>query len=132
MALTTFRIIYLKILGNVLAVPLTIICNQSMEQVIFPQNMKLADVIPLYKGGDESLVDNYRPISLLMTISKILEKVIYSRVYKFLDKTQQFYKSQYGFRSKHSCEHAVSELIGEIVKGKGKWQTYHSGISGPF
>ena len=49
-------------------------------------------------------------------MSKILEKVIYSRVYQFLDSTGQIYESQYGFRKNHSCEHAVSEVVSEILK----------------
>ena len=76
--------------------------------------MKLAEVIPLHKNGSRRLVDNYRPISLLMTISKILKKVIYTRVYAFLDSAGQLYSSQYGFCSKHSCEDAISELTGNI------------------
>ena len=57
--------------------PLTIIFNQSINTGVFPQIMKLGEVVPLYKKGKTDLVDNYRPISLLMTISKILEKLLY-------------------------------------------------------
>ena len=53
-----------------------------------------------------------------MTISKILEKLVYNRVYTFLNKTNQIYESQYGFHSKHSCEHAISKLVDNILKGK--------------
>ena len=110
----------LKSISQSLCQPLSILCNKSMTEGVFPTAMKIAEVIPLFKKGDEHLVDNYRPISLLLTISKILEKVLYKRVYNFLNSTGQFYKSQYGFRSKHSCEHAVSELLGNIPKGKEK------------
>ena len=79
--------------------------------------MKHADVVPLFKGGDKHGLGNYRPISLLLALSKILKKVIYARVYNFLNDTNQIFKSQYGFRSKHSCEHAISELVGSILKG---------------
>ena len=79
--------------------------------------MKYAEVVPLYKGKEKDLSANYRPISLLVTISKILEKIVYKRTYNFLDTSGQLYSSQYGFRSKHSCENAISELIGQIVKG---------------
>ena len=82
--------------------------------------MKLAEIVPLFKKGDPHQVDNYRPISLLITISKILEKLMYKRVYNFLDNTTQIYSSQYGFRKQHSCEHAVQELVGNILKGKEK------------
>ena len=80
--------------------------------------MKSADVILLYKSKSKENPVNYRPISLLITISKLLEKIIYKRTYSFLEDTDQIYHSQYGFRSKYSCEQAVSELLGKIVKKK--------------
>ena len=80
--------------------------------------MKKADVTPLYKSKDDQECTNYRPISLLLTLSKLLEKVMYTRTYNFLTKTDQFYSSQYGFRQGHSCENAVSELVAEIIKSK--------------
>ena len=92
----------------------------SLEQGIFPDLMKKAEVIPLYKGKERDLCMNYRPILLLLTISKILEKIMYKRTYDFLDGNRQFYNSQYGFRSKHSCENAICELVGHVVKGHGK------------
>ena len=103
-----------------IAKPLSYIFNKSLSQGIFPDIMKIAEVVPLHKSGNPHMIDNYRPISLLMTISKILEKLIYSCVYTFLDKSGQIYDSQYGFRSKHSCEHAISELVGNILKDKEK------------
>ena len=78
--------------------------------------MKLADVFPLHKGKEKFLPTNYRPISLLLTISKVLEKIIYTRTYSFLNECNQLYVSQYGFRNNHSCENAVSELVGHILK----------------
>ena len=98
--------------------PLYVIFNKCLTQGIFPDKMKIADVFPLHKSRNIHMVDNYRPISLLMTISKILEKLVYNHVYTFLNNTNQIYDSQYGFRSKHSCEHAISELVGNILKGK--------------
>ena len=88
-----------------------------MNEGIFPNNMKLADVVPIYKTKEKYKTTNYRLISLLITISKILEKLLYTRTYHFLNSTNQIFKSQYGFHSKHSCENAVQELVGEIVKG---------------
>ena len=95
----------------------------SLEQGIFPDLMKKAEVIPLYKGKERDLCMNYRPILLLLTISKILEKIMYKRTYDFPDGNRQFYNSQYGFRSKHSCENAICELVGHLVKGHKK-RTY--------
>ena len=98
--------------------PLTLICNNSITEGEFPHDMKAADVSPLHKSKERQIVTNYRPISLLITLSKILEKVVYSRVYKFLVETDQLYQSQYGFRSGHSCQNAISELIGTILKNQ--------------
>ena len=75
---------------------------------------KLWDLINRTTG---KIKDNYRPISLLITISKLLEKIIYTQTYGFLDSTGQIFNSQYGFQSKHSCENVVQELVGAVVKG---------------
>ena len=96
--------------------PLSIIFNKSFEESHFPSCMKRAEVVPLYKGKEHTLKTNYRPISLLLTLSKLLEKAMYQRTYDFLDSTNQFYDGQFGFRSKHSCEHAVENLVSDIVK----------------
>ena len=79
--------------------------------------MKLADVCPLFKPKDKSETNNYRPISLLLTLSKLLEKIICDKVYTFLNNTNQVYVSQYGFRSSHSCENAISKLVSAVLKG---------------
>ena len=78
--------------------------------------MKKAIIVPLHKGQSTLELSNYRPISLLITISKLLEKTMYIRVYNYLNKTNQIYESQYGFRARHSCEHAIGELVSEITK----------------
>ena len=78
--------------------------------------MKHGEVVPLYKNGSKKYLANYRPITLLLTISKILEKLVYKRVYRFLNNNNQIYNSQYGFRSNHSCENAITELVSTIVK----------------
>ena len=108
--------IMLKCISDELVVPLCMIINQSLKVGQFPTDMKLADVVPLFKSKDRSLETNYRPISLLSTMSKILEKVVYTRVYNFLTHTEQISNTQYGFRAKHSCEHAVGQLVGTVLK----------------
>ena len=108
----------LKTLKFSISRPMEIIFNKSIAEGVFPEDLKLADVIPLYKNKEKFLVTNYRPISLLVTISKILEKIVYQRTYSFLCSTSQLYQSQYGFRTGHSCENAISELVGTIVKNK--------------
>ena len=87
----------LKELKEVLLVPLEHIFNKSLEEGVFPEKMKTAKVVPLHKGNSREVPSNYRLISLLLTISKVLEKVMYRRVYEFLSDTNQLYVSQYGF-----------------------------------
>ena len=83
---------------------MSIIFNKSMEEGVFPTEIKKADTVPLYKSKAKDDKNNYRPISLLLTVSKLLEKIMYSRTYNFLTKFNQIYNSQYGFRKGHSCQ----------------------------
>ena len=106
----------LKELHPVITKPLATIFNTSLETGVFPSSMKDADTIPLFKSKSKQDSNNYRPISLLITISKILEKIMYTRTIRFLDMHKLFYNSQYGFRKKHSCTDAIMELVGEILK----------------
>ena len=86
----------------------------SLETGQFPENMKITEVLPLFKKGVKHLLNNYRPISLLIKMSKLLEKCIYTRVYNFLIKSNIIYKKQYGFRANHSCKQAIQDLCGHI------------------
>ena len=108
--------ILLKELIPYLCEPLCIIINSSLESGVFPDLMKLAEVVPLYKGKARDQETNYRPISLLTTMSKVMEKVVYKQVYDFLSSTGQICDTQYGFRSRHSCDHAVAQVVGTILK----------------
>ena len=110
--------ILLKKLTKCLLVPLEIIFNKSLNEGTFPDKMKLADIIPLHKSKSTHDCNNYRPISLLITMSKLLEKIIYTRTYNFLERSNLLYTSQYGFREGHSCENAVSELVSEVIKSR--------------
>ena len=87
----------LKKLNKRISSPLCMIFNQSLQEGIFPDLMKMAEVIPLYKGKESDKVINYRLISLLLTISKVLEKIVYNRLIKFITKHDILYDSQYGF-----------------------------------
>ena len=74
-----------------------IILNHSITNHTFPNDMKLAEVIPLFKGKESYLLINYRLVSLLITISKILGKIIYKQLYNFLENNDILYKNQYAF-----------------------------------
>ena len=116
-----------KYIKHEIVSPLTKLINKSLELGVFPDSMKLAHITPLYKSGSECLNTNYRPISLLPVLSKIFEKVMYSRIYSFLQSTNQLFKSQYGFCKHHSCENAVQELLSVITKGFD-WKEYTAAL----
>ncbi len=71
---------------------------------IFPDKLKIAIIIPIYKKDDDTLFINYRPISLLPAISKIFERTIFKQLYKFLNDNKLLYNSQYGSREGHSTD----------------------------
>ena len=98
----------LKALKANLCHPLTTIINMSFATGIYPDQLKIAKVIPIFKKGDKLLVTNYRPISLLSNINKIFEKLVYSRLYSFLEFHNCIYELQFGFRAKHSTQHALA------------------------
>ena len=74
------------------------IFNLSFSSGIFPSILKIAKVIPVHKKESKLFCSNYRPISLLSNIDKIIEKIMYNRIYKFLDKNNIIYSLQFGFR----------------------------------
>ena len=96
--------------------PLVYILNLSLTQGIFPTELKVANVIPLYKTDDPMLFNNYRPVSILCMLSKVFEKVMYSRLSQFLDTYQILFEKQFGFRKQHSTYMALLTLIDKISK----------------
>ena len=90
--------------------------NKSIEERVVPDHLKITKVIPIHKKDDASLPANYRPISILYVLDKILEKVIYSRLRKFMRKHNILYKYQYGFREHHSTSHAITDVMEYIYK----------------
>lgn len=100
--------------------PMWILFNKSLGEGEFPENMKLAIVKPLYKAKSKHEISNYRPISLLPVISKILEKIVNCRITKFLCKHKVLYEGQYGFRKFRSTTDAILDLTGNILEGFNK------------
>ena len=96
--------------------PITHICDLSVSKGVFPRSLKKAIVHPIHKGGDRGSVSNYRPISVLPALSKILEKVLNSRLVNFMDAHGILSKNQYGFRRNKSCEDAVAGFVDSAIK----------------
>jgi len=105
----------LKQVIDLIALPLAHIFNCSISVGFVPNKLKIAQVTPLYKKGDNDVFNNYRPISILPCISKILEKVIYSRILNFLEKHKIINKFQFGFRKAHSTMMAIASIVDKIT-----------------
>jgi hypothetical protein len=106
----------LKISSSFISSPLTHFCNKSISYGTFPDRLKYAIVKPLFKKGDRSCIANYRPISLLSSFSKVLEKVMYNRLLTHLCKYSILAKEQFGFRSDSSTKQALFKLINETLQ----------------
>ena len=100
--------------------PLTHLINLSLRSGVFPSELKLAKVVPIFKAGDTSAINNYRPISVLSFFSKVFEKIVYNHVLDFIDDNNVLYDYQYGFRHSHSTQQAIITLVDRITKSLDK------------
>ena len=91
---------FIKLSATLIAPELVKIFNLAINKGIYPDNLKIAKVIPIFKKGDQTSVNNYRPISIFSPINKIFEKILYSRLLKYIDKSNLLYKYQFRFRKK--------------------------------
>ena len=107
---------------GVLCEPLTYLFQISLEKGVFPDDLKIAKVTPIYKAGDNSDVSNYRPISVLPCSSKILERLMYNRLYKYLKENNILYEKQFGFQSGYSTNNAIVQLVDKIYDSSEKEQ----------
>ena len=94
--------------------PLTHVFNLSVIKGVFPSELKIARVVPIFKSGDPLLFSNYRPVSILPLFSKILERLMYSRLLAFVNENRLLYSYQFGFRFGHSPNLAMIILIDKI------------------
>ena len=103
-----------------LSKPLKHIFSLSFNQGIVPQQLKVAKVIPIFKNGSQTSMDNYRPISLLCVFSKILEKIMLNRLSTFLENNNILCPEQFGFRKSHSTIHPLTLFINQISESLNK------------
>ena len=108
---------------GVLHKPLLHIFNLSLQTGIFLEKLKIARVTPLFKGSENYELGKYRPISVLPCFSKILEKIMYNCLYKYLTD-----KKQFGFQEGHSTEHAIVQLVDQI-RNSFESKQYTLGVS---
>ena len=105
----------LKIIINEITPSLTVIINQCLTTSILPDKLKIGKIIPVYKKGNNKLIVNYRPISLLPTISRIFETAIYSQPYAYIEHHHIINDSQYGFRKANSTVYTATEQIDRLT-----------------
>ena len=99
---------------NCIIEPVSHVFNLSVSSGVVPDQLKIAKISPIHKSGDTSDADNYRPISLLCTFSKILEKLIANRLVEYLDTNEIITKFQFGFRKSHNTAHPMVHLLNKI------------------
>ena len=116
----------LKHCSPVLAPSLTILINASLASGVVPASLKIADVRPLFKSGDKAVAKNYRPISLLPIVSKVLERVVHTRLCKFLSGNSLFPANQFAYRPLHSTEDALTLAVDRYLEAAD--QQRHTGL----
>ena len=93
---------------DIISKPVMYLIHLSLEKGIFPNNLKTANIIPIFKAGDIDIFTLYRPISILSSFSKIYEKIMYNRLVDFIERFEILCSLQFGFRTKHSINHALT------------------------
>ena len=106
----------LKQIAYEISVPLAHVFDLSLTQGIFPSQLKITRIVPIYKSGDPTDCDNYRPISLVKTFSKILEKLVCIKLVNHLEINKLLNVHQYGFLRNKSTEHALLQILNNISK----------------
>ena len=104
----------LKRIAKEIVKPLTTIFNTSISSGKVPDSLKIAKVVPIYKKDDAQVFSDYRPVSVLPSFSKILERLVFNRCVSFIDKQNIINGNQYGFRSGHSTYMAMIDLVDKI------------------
>jgi hypothetical protein len=104
----------IKTIFPTIVVPIEHLINISLTNGFFPTKLKQAKVLPFFKKGEKTDLNNYRPISILPQISKIFEKVYYNRLISFLDKNNIVTQSQYGFRKNSKTSYGIINMVENI------------------
>ena len=110
----------LKEIYDSIHAPLLHVINLSITKGVFPDEWKIAKIVPIYKKGSKNEGTNYRPVSLLPTLSKIIEKVVDKQIRDFLESNNLIYSNQYGFRKGHETQHALLKFNNLICEGRSK------------
>ena len=106
----------LKPVAKAVAKPLSILFNRSLNEGVYPDIWKIANVTPIFKKGDKSLVSNYRPVSLLSCCGKLFEILVFKNMYNFFLENNLLYKYQSGFLPNHSTSYQLVDIYHHICQ----------------
>ena len=101
-------------IAPIIIVPLHYLINLSLESGYIPKELKIAKIVPVFKDGDCHNYTNYRPISLISSFAKLLEKIVARQIVRFLNEQNIIYKHQYGFRATHNTSQPVLHFADKI------------------
>ena len=110
--------VILKGIADDILEPLTYVINLSLKQGKIPKELKVAKIIPLFKKGDKHQTTNYRPISLLNVISKVLEKIVARQLTEYLETNNLLHNKQFGFRKMHNTTQPVLHMVKKVQENK--------------
>ena len=96
--------------------PLAHITNLSFKNSVFPHELKKANVVPIFKKDDKMAFSNYRPVSVLPVFSKIIERLMYNRLFDYINENKLLYKYQFGFQKGKSTNMALILLVDKITE----------------
>nr|CAI5849067.1 unnamed protein product [Callosobruchus analis] len=117
-----------KYIANYIATRLAHIINEAVEQAVFPRDLKIGKVIPIFKKGDDKDMSNYRPITIPTVISKIIERAVYNKMMSFILKYKIITPCQNGFYPGRSTENATYSLCKYIYDSLDRGES----VGGPF
>ena len=109
----------LKSITHEISKPITQIIYQCFQKSIFPDKYKISKVVLIYKCNDETALNNYRPISVLPSLAKVVERVIFNQIHEYFNLHNLYYGNQHGFRKGHSTELAILEVIDRVTLSLG-------------
>ena len=99
-----------------LCTPLKHVFDLSFENGIFPDSLKIAKVTPVYKSNDSNSLSNFRPIIVLPCVSNMLERIMYTQLYSYLQENKTLFSKQFSFQTGNSTDHAIIQLVEQIYE----------------
>ena len=113
----------LKICDSAIVEPLSILFNNCMNQIMFPDICKRSNICPIHKKGDKQIISNYRPVSLLPICGKIFERLIFNSLYEYVEENKLLSTHQSGFQSNDSCVNQLLSVVHNLYKGFDAYPT---------